>query len=422
MRRIVSFIIWIMIVAAVAHFLAIQEGSTQIDWLGWRIAAPTSLLIAVMLIVIWAVLILDRLLSFVANIPRRISGGFSSRRGRLGQRALALGMAAAAAGEGRDAIKHARKSVHYLGHNVMTDLLMAQASSLSGNTKSAQRYFDALKSNTDTAYFGHIGQMRLALEAKNEHMALAAGREALKLKPRSASIANAIFVMEAKQGHWAEAEAALRIASKGHLPASHHAEAAILLERARLAESLSEKMKILNRALKVDGDFLPAVLALADLYLEENKTRKATALLERVFLSTPHPMLAEKLMKNWSGPPAKKLARLIKLAEKGGEQKEGLFAAASIAFEQQLWGEAERLAKAISHEERDARVWQLLADIADHQPASGSEDGETSASILRQAALAPRPPGWTCQACHSRLEDYHAICPNCSSFAQMSWR
>ena len=91
-------------------------------------------------------------------------------------------------------------------------------------------------------------------------------------------------------------------------------------------------MKILNRALKVDGDFLPAVLALADLYLEENKTRKATALLERVFLSTPHPMLAEKLMKNWSGPPAKKLARLIKLAEKGGEQKEGLFAAASIAF------------------------------------------------------------------------------------------
>ena len=74
MRRIVSFIIWIMIVAAVAHFLAIQQGSTQIDWLGWRITAPTSLLVAAMLVVIWAVLILDRLLSFVANIPRRISG------------------------------------------------------------------------------------------------------------------------------------------------------------------------------------------------------------------------------------------------------------------------------------------------------------------------------------------------------------
>ena len=206
MRRIVSFIIWIMIVAAVAHFLAIQQGSAQIDWLGWRITAPTSLLVAAMLVVIWAVLILDRLLSFVSNIPRRISGGFSSRRGRLGQRALALGMAAAAAGEGREAIKHARKSVHYLGHNVMTDLLMAQASSLSGNSKSAQRYFDALKANTDTAYFGHIGQMRLALEAGDEALALATGREALKLKPRSASIANAIFVMEAKQGHWVQDE------------------------------------------------------------------------------------------------------------------------------------------------------------------------------------------------------------------------
>ena len=421
MRRIVSFIIWIMIVAAVAHFLAIQQGSTQIDWLGWRITAPTSLLVAAMLVVIWAVLILDRLLSFVANIPRRISGGFSSRRGRLGQRALALGMAAAAAGEGREAIKHARKSVHYLGHNVMTDLLMAQASSLSGNSKSAQRYFDALKANTDTAYFGHIGQMRLALEAGDEALALAAGREALKLKPRSASIANAIFVMEAKQGHWAEAEAALRIASKGSMPVSHQAEAAILLERARSAETPSEKAKILSRALKADAEFLPAVLAQADLYLEENKTRKATALLERAFLATPHPMLAEKLMLYWSGPPGKKLARLITLTEKGGEQKEALFAAASIAFEQQLWGEAERLAKAISPHDRDARMWQLLADIADHQPAPVDEDGETSASILRQAALAPRPPGWTCQACHSRLEDYHAICPNCSAFGQMRW-
>ncbi len=421
MRRIFSFIIGIMIVAAVAHFLAIQEGSTQIDWLGWRITAPTSLLIAAMLIVIWAVLIMDRLLSFVANIPRRISGGFSSRRGRLGQRALALGMAAAAAGEGKDAIKHARKSVHYLGHNVMTDLLMAQASSLSGNTKSAQRYFEALKANTDTAYFGHIGQMRLALEAGDEDMALAAGREALKLKPRSASIANAIFVMEAKQGHWAEAEAALNIASKGQMPTSHQAEAAIRLERARLAETASEKIKWLNRALKVKGDFLPAVLALADLYLEDNKTRKATALLERVFLTTPHPMLAEKLMSHWSGTPGKKLARLITLTEKGGEQKEALFAAASSAFDQQLWGEAERLAKTIAADERDARVWQLLADIADHQPAADSKDSETSASILRQAALAPRAPGWTCQTCHSRLEDYQAICPNCSAFAQMRW-
>ena len=422
MRRIVSLIIWIMIIAAVAHFLAVQRGSTQIDWLGWRITAPTSLIIAGMLALIWAVLILDRLLSFLANIPRRISGGFSSRRGRLGQRALALGMAAAAAGEGRDAIKHARKSVHFLGHNVMTDLLMAQASSLSGNTKSAQRYFDALKTNSDTAYFGHIGHMRLALEAKDEKTALAAGREALKLKPRSTSIANAIFVMEAKQGNWAEAESALRIASKGDLPASHQAEAAILLERARLANTVSEKTKILARALKADSNFLPAVLAQAELYLDENKTRKATALLERAFLTSPHPMLAEKLMSHWSGPPAKKLARLIKLAEKGGEQKEALFAAASMAFDQQLWGEAERLARAIPTEVRDARIWQLLADIADHHPVSDSVEGETSVSILRQAALAPRPPGWTCQARHSQMEDYHAICPNCSAFAQMTWR
>ena len=424
MRRIISLILWIVIIGALAHVLATLESTTQIDWLGWRLTAPTSLLVAAAFIIIWLVLILDRALSFLAGIPRALTRGFSRRHQRLGQRALALGMVAVAAGEGRAALKYARKSVHHLGHDVLTDLLMAQATSLSGDREAAKRYFDALKKNADTAHFGHIGNMRLALEAGDEDTALLAGRAAMKLKPRTPSIADALFVLEAKHGAWDEAEIAFRIARQGDsdisAPHTHaHAEASILLERARQTTAPRRKQKFLTRAIQADANFLPAILEQAEFFLAEQKTRKATALMERGFISTPHPRLAEKLMAHWSGTPAKKLARLIKLTEQGGNQKEALFASARVALEQGLWGEATRLAELIPMEARDTRIWQLLAELAEQQP--GKTDAN-STMILRQNFNAPRAPNWLCASCQQVSDDYHAICPHCGTFAQIDWK
>ena len=419
MRRIISLILWMMIVGALAHFLATQDGSTQIDWLGWRITAPTSLLIALAIIIIWLVLVLDRTLNFLAGIPRAITRGFSRRHQRLGERALALGMVAVAAGEGGAALKYARKSAHHLGRDVLTDLLMAQATSLSGDRAATRAYFDALKNNADTAYFGYIGDMRLALEVGDENKALLAGREAMKLKPGAPSIAEALFVLEAKHGAWGEAEAAFRIARQGTAAIPVHAEASILLERARQAQSPRLKHKFLARAIQADATLLPAILEQAELFLSENKTRKATALMERGFISAPHPRLAEKLMAHWSGTPAKKLARLINLTEKGGNQKEALFASARVALDQGLWGEATRLAEMIPAAHRDTRIWQLLAELAEQQPGKTREN---SAMILRQGFAAPRAPNWLCAACQQITDDYHAFCPHCGTFAQISWK
>lgn len=426
MRRIIGLIIWILIIASMAHVLASQEGTTRIDWLGWRIETHTSLLVAGILFLIWIVMVLDRVLSFIANIPHRISGGFSSRRGKLGRRALALGMAAAAAGEGREAMRHARKSVHYLGHDVMTDLLMAQASSLSGDKQSARRYFQALTIHPDTAYYGFIGHMRLALEAGDEQEALIAGREALALKPRSASIANVLFALEAKSKHWDNASDVLKIARHHQSPEqaaqSREAEAIILLERAKIAETEKARQQFLSQSLKANAYFLPAVLAQSELYLANNQTRKATALLEKHFLHAPHPATAELLMQIWSGNNARKLARLIKLTDKGGQQKEALLATAQVAFDQQLWGESERLLKLIADADRDARVWKLLADLADYTAEDNDTDKPDSGQILRQAAIAPRQPEWRCYSCHSQLSEWDAICPQCQAFASIKWQ
>lgn len=430
MRYTIKLIILILVGATVAHLLASLEGTTHIDWPGWRLSAPTGLVVAAVLLLVWLVLAFDRIFGFIANIPYRISGGWMSRRGQRGQRALALGMAAAAAGDGREAMKHARKSVHYLGHDVMTDLLMAQASALSGDDKSAMRYFEALKNHPDTAYFGHVGLMRLAASAGDDAAALAAGRAAVALKPASPGIAHAVFVLEAREGEWATAATALKHARRSGSIGEDEAaeiEAALALELARNETRDRVAEAHLARALKAEPDFIPAALALADRYIAAGRTRKATGILEKSFLVAPHRETADRLMQCWPDNEAAALGRLVKLTEKGGNKAEALLITATKAFEQSLWVEAERLASLIPEKERDSRVWWLFADLAEHRPEkeyAGKHDRDwpQKDASLRQAALAPRPRAWTCGNCGSHYEHWQSVCDQCESFARIRWR
>ena len=50
LRRLISIVVLLAIAGFIASFLQAQPGVTQIEWLGWRIEARTSLLIAIALI------------------------------------------------------------------------------------------------------------------------------------------------------------------------------------------------------------------------------------------------------------------------------------------------------------------------------------------------------------------------------------
>ncbi len=427
MRRIIAYIAMILLVAGATAFIASKSGETQIGWGTLRITAPTGLVLAAVVVLVWFVLLFDRVLSFIASIPHRFSGSMTSRNGRLGRRALALGMAAAAAGDGREATHYARRAVHYLGHDALTDLLLAQAAALRGDGRSAARYFDALKSDPDTAYFGHVGMMRLAHEKGDSEAALVAGRQALVLKPKSAAIAGALFTSEALAQNWGKARKALAVAQRGDKGDTHvasvwlGAEAALLWEEAREESRPRARIRLLEAALRVRPDFIPAALDLAQCYLAGKRRRKATSLLERVFIAAPHPEVATLLYNSWSGQGSAKLSRLIRLAEKiGGE---ALLAAAMAAYDLEMWGEAQRLVLQIPEDARDSRVWRLLADIAAHHIIKTDDDKILNADqCLRRAAVVARPPCWACEACGARYESYQSICDTCGCFAQVAWR
>ena len=438
--KIMGVIVLLILVGWIAHLIATASGEAQLDWNGWRLTVPTGFLLLAGVVLVIVAVMFDRLVQFTASIPYRMRQTITARRIRLGRRSLALGMAAATAGDGGETMLHARKSVQYLGHDVMTDLLMAQASALQGDNQSARRYFQALKSNQDTAYFGHVGLMRLAVTDGDEKTALAEGRQAFRLKSDSPSIARAIFVLEAKSGHWHAASQALTVARR-HTNTDKalafdlaRADAVVAFEASKSpnekgADTTNKsRIALLQRAVRADDGFIPAALDLADCYIgagengQTGQKRKAIALLEKTFTRHPHPRIAQRLMEIWEMTPASNLAQLIRLTDKGGGKPEALFIVAHIAYQQSLWAEAERLAMRIAKDKRDSRVWRLLADLARHQPSDSKKPWPDREASLEQAALAQRPPAWVCGNCASHYVDWKAVCDNCQAFAQIRWQ
>ena len=174
----------------------------------------------------------------------------------------------------------------------LTDLLSAQAAHLCGDHAAAGRYFTSLTRDPDTAFLGHVGLARLALEGDQPDRALASARQALGLRPNSALAARQVMILEAERGNWAAAMPAQLVAATN----ADDADARRMAARQRAAliyldvlsdldleadqKSLREAARQLESALSAWPEFWPAALTLADILDAGGQPRKITKALE----------------------------------------------------------------------------------------------------------------------------------------------
>ena len=425
-----------------ASFLAGQGGDSTIEWLGFKVEVRTSLLVTSMLCLLFLLMMLDRLLSYLVMLPGRLSQRIRLRRQKEGERAVALGLVAAAIGDGGEAAKQARRAHRLTGASTLTGLLDAQIATLKGDTDAARSFFDSLTDNRATAWLGHAGVMRLKAEAGDDGAALEAGRAAFANRRSEPGLARALFALEVREGNWGKAIDALQVALRHSKSAAERKKAktamAVLyyqLAQQRLPDGKfedgmgdladidsTEALKNLEKSLKHDPGLVPAALQAGLMLLEGGKKRKATTLLEKAFLESPHPDLAACLIESWPNNETANLARLMRLADKGGNRPEAVSACASIALQLQLWGEAKRLAERVPEGKRDALIWATLAEVGRNPPEGAHSDWPVVEDCLGRAAAAPRSAGWTCGQCGSLTDLWQPHCPQCEGFATLEWR
>ena len=395
--RLLSLFVLIILAAGVASWLMAQPGSLSIEWLGWQMEMRSSL--AVTLVIVFALLLVffDRMQRTLRSMPSWLGGRWRERRDTAGYRALTLGLMAVSAGETMEARKQAARARRLLNAPQLTGLLSAQAAHLAGDHAVARRYFTALTNDNRTAFLGQIGLMRLALDAKDTSTALVAGSKALDLEPQSALAAAQLLQLHADQQNWTTALEVIAIVIKdrkkqtGTMPdlLSRQRTALLYLDGLTALKTEDDTARASSQftaALRHDPAFLPAISALADLYLECAGKRKAVKLLEKSFMLVPHRQIADQLLTLWDDNDGNSIGRLIKLIPTKPDtvQHAAYHIVSDIAATKGLDGEAKRL--------------RALHD--------------TSMTAF----------GWQCTICKSRHESWLSHCASCRQFAGLRWQ
>jgi len=399
--RLLGLFALVLVAAAAASWLMAQPGRLSVEWLGWHMEMRSSLAITIIGLFAIGLVFFDRLQRAIRAMPGWLGGRWRQRRDDAGHRALTLGLMAVSAGEPSEARKQAARAHRLLDAPQLTGLLSAQAAHLAGDHAAARRYFTALTKDQDTAFLGHVGLMRLALDAKDSPAALESARDALDVKPQSGLAAAQLLQLYADQQNWSAALEVTAIVIKdrkkqtGAVPAllSRQRTALLYLDAmdkynaaADTAGDVDAAHSQFQAALKDDPAFLPAILALVDLYKKAGQNRKAITLLEKSFGVVPHAEIAEILQELWDDNDGNSIARLIKLISKNPP-----------AVQQ--------------------AAYQIVSDMA----ARKGLDGEAARlSDLHDASMPAF--GWQCTGCKSRHDDWHSHCPACGQFAGLKWQ
>jgi len=431
--RLVSLVILVLLAAALASWLGAQPGMLAFEWLGWQVEMRTSLAVALLVVLALLLLFVDRLFRGLLGLPAWFGRNRARRRTESGHRALALGLMAVSAGEPDEARHQASRAQRLLAAPQLTDLLSAQAAHLSGDHQAADRYFTSLTLDKDTAFLGHLGLARLALEKDNSDAALAAARVALDIRPKSAMAARQVMILEAERGNWAAALPALSVVMAA---GDTDDETGIVLSRQNAAlsylealnDSLGSDTSLRRRArigkaqdaLAALPGFWPAALLLADLHEQAGSSKKAVKPLETAFRNMPHELLATRLRNLWGVNEGTAVGRLMRLIpDDVALAAEGRCVVTAFALENGLVGEARRLINEIDPVMRDAAAWRLVARLA---AAGEAPDSVAEKDALREAGEAPRPRCWQCTSCQLVHEAWQPHCGGCAGLATLDWR
>ena len=425
MARVLFYAVQIAVLVAAAVWFADHPGKVAVVWFNYHIETSVGVLAVAIIVGFAVILMLLQIWSGFLRAPGAFLSRRSLRRREAGFQALSLGLAAVAAGDAEQAGVLAKKADKLLSDPRLTRLLSAQAAALNGDEDAAEKYFEALRNDAETSYLGLTGLLRLALDQNDSQVALALATEARNLRPDSALAIQTVFEQEARARNWWPAQQALYDGVRRRIiaePIGRRHRSALLLERARQAQrdgNIPEALTLTANALEAVPDFVPAACLQATLLAATNKTKKAAGVIEALWPRMPHPDLAaayRQLMA--SETPLVQVQRVQKLVARAPEAIESRLAIAEAALAADLWGAARTQLEAIDSAQCSVRACRLQADLEE------AEHGDAAAAQrwLRAAQQAPADPAWHCLGCGAVQPTWQAICGNCGSFNEITWK
>ncbi len=430
--KILVFVVIVGLLAMGAGYLMESSGGVQITALGLEFTlSPLQSVIAlgVLVFAVWLGLkllgLLIATLKFINGDETALSRYFDRSREQRGFQALADGLMALASGEGRIALTKARKAEKLLNKPELTNLLVAQAAEMTGDTKKAAETYKKLVSDPATRFVGVRGILKQKLAEGDEDTARKLAEKALQLKPRHAETQDVLLNLQTKAQDWAGARSTLTAKLKaGYLPRDvyRRRDAVLALSEARdiLDESATvEQQERAIEANRLSPDLVPAAAMAARAYIAKGKPRAATKILKKAWEAQPHPDLAHAFAEIVPDEtPEERIKRFATLTRIHPDHPETRLIRAELNIVAEDFPEARRALGDLVEKGADARAYTLMAAI---ERGEGASDAVVQ-GWLAKALNAPRGPQWVCENCHDIHAEWAPVCSTCHSFDTLSWQ
>ncbi len=424
MVRLIAYIVSMAVLVAAAAWMADRPGAVSIQWLDWRIDTSVPILVLAVVIVAAAVLATWRLLRWILGTPWRMAARQRGLRKHRGYEALAHGLAAAAAGQAKEARRLAARAEKLLGDPHLTAVLSAQAAHLAGEAREARSHFTALLEHPKTAALGLRGLLHDAMTKHDHGEAIDLAHRARVHTPGDKGLAETLYGLLVRAGRHKEAEALVEDARKHKAmdPALAARRRAVLAHEQGLQAAAAglhrDALDHARRAVQADPSFSVGAAALALRRAALGQTRRALRALSDAWTRSPAPELiaaARTVVANES--PLAVLRRLEKITAGNREHPETHKALGEAALAARLWGEARRHLLAALQARPTQGVYRLLAKLEEEEFANHAAAHEW----LEKAAHAPPDPSWACTACGAPAAEWSLRCPSCGAVDTLAW-
>lgn len=430
--KILVFVAIIGLLALGGHFLMQTSGGVQVTVAGTEYTFGPLQSVIALGVLIFAVWLFFKLLSLLVATLKFLNGDetalsryFDRSREQRGYQALADGLMALASGEGRQAMSKAYKAEKLLNKPDLTNLLVAQAADMTGDTKKASETYKKLVTNNATRFVGVRGIMKQKLAEGDDETARKLAEKALAIKPRHEETQDVLLNLQTKAQDWAGARSTLTSKLKaGYLPRDvfKRRDAVLALSEAKgiLDDSATvEQQEHAIEANRLSPDLVPAAAMAARAYIEKGKPRAATKILKKAWEVQPHPDLAHAFAEIAPDESAQdRIKRFTALTRIHPQNMETRLILAELNIVAEDFPEARRALGDVVEEKGDARAYTLMAAI---ERGEGSSDAVVQ-GWLAKALNAPRGPQWVCDNCHDIQPEWGPVCQNCNSFDTLTWQ
>jgi HemY protein len=431
----IKIIFFVGVVGALAWGAGIlleAEGGLQISAFGFELNPGPLESVLLLVLLVFAVWVLLKVLALVIALWKFLNGDetalsryFDRNRERKGYDALSEGLMALASGEGRLAMAKAAKADKYLNKPELTNLLIAQAAELAGDTHKAEETYRKLVENEQTRFVGVRGIMKQKLAVGDNETALELAEKAFALKPKHEETGDVLLRLQAEKEDWTGARKTLSAKLRnGQLPRDVHKRRDAVLALSEAKDIVEEENTIERRETAIEAnrlspDLIPAAVMAAQSYIKQSKPRYAARVLKKAWEVRPHPDLAATFAAIAPDEtPAARIKRFGGLTKVKADHPETKMLLAELNIANEDFPAARRALGDLVETDPDARSVTLMAAI---ERGEGASDTVVKGWLAR-AIVVPRGPQWICDNCQHIHAEWKPICENCSSFDTLEWK